>query len=193
MGRNRSRICAAVRVRPLRIGRRPRRRREDRRGGRGRLFDGAGVMVLMSRQGCSTGEGFLAIGIRTFVRSLAGMDATMSRQRARVAERLFPPRPVSTRPNRLVLCTVTYLATALTHVRFLAGVDSGVHRQCRPLDELLLATRIITHVGSYTTMNAFCPALMSQNSYRQDGHAHHDVLGHFAERILCYMLYRQMP
>jgi len=41
------------------------------------FFDGAGVMVLMTGQSRPPREGFLAVGVRTLVGSLPGMDTTM--------------------------------------------------------------------------------------------------------------------
>lgn len=49
-----------------------------------------------------------------------------------------------------------YFAAALTHVRFLASVDSGVHREGRALNELLVAAWMITHMWSHAGMDAFC-------------------------------------
>ncbi len=49
----------------------------------------------MSGQRRSTGEGLLAVGVWAFVRPFAGMDAAVSRQRARVTERLIRPPPAS--------------------------------------------------------------------------------------------------
>lgn len=45
-------------------------------------------MILVTGQSGFSGEGFLAVGVRAFVRSLARMYSSMSRKRARVAERL---------------------------------------------------------------------------------------------------------
>ena len=58
------------------------------RGGPRRLLDGTGVVVLMPREGRATSKGLLAVGKRTLVRTLSGMNATMSRERAAVAEGL---------------------------------------------------------------------------------------------------------
>lgn len=80
----------------------------------------------------------------------------MRRCRARELESLkgcFSPRVRIV--SSIYLCDATYLATTLTHVRFFAGMNSSVHGQRRSLDELLLATRIIAHVRSDTTVDSF--------------------------------------
>ena len=46
------------------------------------------MMVLMTSQGGTASEGFLAVLERTFVRSLTRVDATMSSERTRIAKRL---------------------------------------------------------------------------------------------------------
>lgn len=86
---NGSRKRASVGFRSLRISRRSGGGRQNGGGRRGCLLDRAGVVILMSCQGRATCKCLLAIGVWAFVRSLAGMDATVSRQRARVAERLY--------------------------------------------------------------------------------------------------------
>lgn len=45
-------------------------------------------MVLVSSESSAAGEGFLAVGVRTFVWPLARMDPTMPGQRRGIAKRL---------------------------------------------------------------------------------------------------------
>ncbi len=42
----------------------------------------------MSSQSSATGEGFLTVGVRAFVRSLPGMNPSMSSERTGITERL---------------------------------------------------------------------------------------------------------
>jgi hypothetical protein len=46
------------------------------------------MVVLVTRQGSATCERLLAVRVGTFVRALAGVDATVTSQRARVTEGL---------------------------------------------------------------------------------------------------------
>jgi len=49
-------------------------------------------MVLVTRESGPSGEGFLAVCVRAFIRPLAGVYATMPRERTRVAKRLLATR-----------------------------------------------------------------------------------------------------
>ena len=81
-------------------------------------------MILMPSQGRTTSKGFLTVCIRALVRSFSRMDPTMSCERAGITERL---QNVSNCGMKLMAITI-YLATPLTHVRFLASVYSHVNR-----------------------------------------------------------------
>ena len=48
-----------------------------------------------------------------------------------------------------------YLPATFAHVRFLAGMNAGVYRQRRSLDELLIATGIVADMRSNTTVYTF--------------------------------------
>jgi len=76
----------------------------------------------------------------------------MTCQGARVAERLGAGLGLGIKQ----VMSGTYLSAALTHVRLLAGVDTLVNSQSRPLDELLAAVGILAHVRTDTAMNALC-------------------------------------
>lgn len=52
------------------------------------FFDGPSVVVLVACQRRTAREGLLTVGVRAFVGSLAGVNATMSGQRGRVAKGL---------------------------------------------------------------------------------------------------------
>lgn len=64
-------------------------RSEGRSSGGSRLLDGTSVMVLVTSQCRSSSKGLLAVGIGTFVRSLSRVNASVSGERAGVAERLM--------------------------------------------------------------------------------------------------------
>lgn len=116
------------------------------------FFDGAGVVVLVARQGCPTCKRFLAICIGAFVRSLARVYSAVSCKRAGIAEWLTGAG------QRLCLsedASVAYLATSLAHMRFLSRVHTRVYGQCRSLNELFAAARPVTHMRSDTTVNPF--------------------------------------
>jgi hypothetical protein len=40
------------------------------------------MMILMASQSCAAGKCLLAVGVRAFIRALAGMDSSVSCQRA---------------------------------------------------------------------------------------------------------------
>lgn len=44
------------------------------------LFDCTSMVVLMSRESSPASEGFLAVSIGTFIRSFAGVDASVARK-----------------------------------------------------------------------------------------------------------------
>ena len=52
------------------------------------FFDSPGVVILVACQRRATRESLLTVGVRAFVRSLAGVNAAMPSQRRRVAEGL---------------------------------------------------------------------------------------------------------
>jgi hypothetical protein len=109
-------------------------------------------MVLVTSQGCATRESLLAIRVWALIGSLSRMDSTMTCQGARVAERL------GSGLGRAVKQVMpgTYLSAALTHVRLLAGVNTLVNRQSRPLNKLFAAVGILAHVRTDAAMDAFC-------------------------------------
>jgi hypothetical protein len=106
----------------------------------------------VTSQGGTTREGFLAVGVRALVRSLARVDAAMASQRAGVAEWLGS---VSVCVQRMEL-VLTYLSTTLAHMRLLTRVDALVHCQGGALDELLAAVGVIAHVRTNAAVNTFC-------------------------------------
>ncbi len=79
-------------------------------------------------------------------------------------------------------------------MRFFTRVNSGVYGQGRSLNELLLATRIITHVRSNPTVDSFYIFLHEWNvPIREEGQAYRDEQDRFDEQILYYMWHRRMP
>lgn len=54
----------------------------------GGLLDSTSVVVLVPSEGGTTGESLLACGVRTLVRSLSRMDATMPSKRAGITKGL---------------------------------------------------------------------------------------------------------
>ncbi len=79
-------------------------------------------------------------------------------------------------------------------MRFFTGMNSGVYGQGRSLNELLLATRIITHVRSNPAVDSFYIFLHESNvPIRGEGKAYRDAQGRFDEQILYYMWHRRMP
>lgn len=102
----------------------------------------------MSCQGGAAGEGLLAVGVWTLVRSLAGVDAAMPSQGAGVTEGL-------SRSEWMYPEQRSYLATSLAHVRLVTGVDTCVYSQGRPLDELLATVGPLAHMGSLAAVDAF--------------------------------------
>lgn len=48
-----------------------------------------------------------------------------------------------------------HLSASLAHVRLLSGVNTHVHRQGGPLNELLTAVGVIAHVGTNTAVYPF--------------------------------------
>jgi hypothetical protein len=90
----------------------------------GSLFDRAGVVVLVASQCGATRERLLAVGVWALVRAFSRVNATMSREGTRVAKRLWRVSCARSAGSR-----AKYLATALTHVRFLAGVNALVDSQ----------------------------------------------------------------
>lgn len=78
----------------------------------------------MASQGRTAREGLLAVRIRAFIRSFARMYPPMPCKGAGVTERLLRVRNRS-RINSIV----SYLATALAHMRLLPSVNSVVHCQ----------------------------------------------------------------
>ena len=90
--------------------------------------------MFVTSQSSATRKRLLAISKRAFVRSLAGMYATMSGQRARIAERLL-----NYQCNPRNLFGTAHFATTLTHVWFLARVNSHMHCQGRALYEWFIA------------------------------------------------------
>lgn len=61
------------------------RRQGGRRSGL-RLSNRPGVMILVTSEGGATCEGFLTIGVWTFVWTFTRVDAAVPRKRARIAE-----------------------------------------------------------------------------------------------------------
>lgn len=53
-------------------------------------------------------------------------------------------------------CSVTDLAASLALMGLLAGVDTLMNRQGRPLDELFVAAWEFTYVRTNTTVDTFC-------------------------------------
>jgi hypothetical protein len=142
------------------------------------LFNGASVMVLVACQGGATRKCFLAIGIRALVGSLPRVNTTMPSQRARVTERLGGKLAMSMG----ACCSwVAYLATSLTHVWFLAGVDTLVDGQSRALNELLAAVGVVAHVRTDPAVDTFwgsqCVLLVDEAQA-----PYHDVPGHCVAR-----------
>lgn len=77
----------------------------------------------------------------------------------------------------------TYLSAALTHVRLLAGVNTLVHSQSRPLDELLAAVGILAHVRTDAAMDAFCRIVSVTTFFGVAAQApYHDGRGHCVAR-----------
>ena len=108
-------------------------------------------MVLVTCESSAARKGLLAVGVWALVRSLSGVDATMSCERARVAEGLGCVSEV------LVLSNMyTYLSTTLTHVRLLAGVDALMDGQRGSLDELLAAVGVVANVRADAAVDTFC-------------------------------------
>lgn len=91
----------------------------------------------MAGEGGSTGEGLLAIGVRTLVGALSRVCPAVAGKRAAVAEGL---------------------GAGLTMVRLLACVDSLMHSQGRSLNELLATARPVADMRSNTTVDAFMPS-----------------------------------
>lgn len=71
----------------------------------GGLLDGAGVVVLVARQGRAASKGLLAVNIRAFVRPRAQVNAAVAGQRAAVAKGLWTMsanlHPTHSHPARL--------------------------------------------------------------------------------------------
>ena len=114
------------------------------------------MVILMASKGRPTRESLLAVGKRTLVGSFARMNPSVSGERARVTKRL-DNRKELVKMNLAIHCGL-YLRAVFAHVRFFASVDSSMHCQCRPLDELLVTARVITdvrsHPGMYTLYDA---------------------------------------
>lgn len=108
--------------------------RKSRRGLGCSLLYRANVLVLMPRQGSAASEGLLAVGVRALVRTVTRMGASMTGQRAAIAE--GPSTP-------------------LAHVRLLSSMHAVVYGQSRSLDELLAALRKVTHMGSVASVDSF--------------------------------------
>ena len=101
-------------------------------------------MVLMAGERCAAGEGLLAVGERALIRAFAGMNATVSGERTRVTERL--DRVIVNRISSKRTKTFTYFTTPLAHMWLLAGVNSHMDGQRRPLNEWFATTRFGANV-----------------------------------------------
>lgn len=130
----------------------------------------AAVVVLVPGKRCPSGKRFLAIGVGTFVRSVARVGASVSRQRAAVAESLLISNGlahVRAYARATVFRLLTYLGASLTVMRFFSRVDTLVNGQGRSLDELLAASREIADVRSHAAVYPFFslpPARNTQES-----------------------------
>ena len=107
-------------------------------------------MILMASKGRPTRKSLLAVGKWTLVRSFAGMNPSVSGKRARVTERLDKRKELAR--TDLGAHYDLYLRAVFAHMRFFASVNSSMYRQCRPLDELLVTTRIIADVRSHPSV-----------------------------------------
>ena len=152
--RRRFGVVLAVGPRRARLVGRARRQGGSR--GRGGLFDGAGMVVLVAGERGTAGECLLAVGVWAFVGPLARMYPSMSSQRARVTERL---RGALAAIHRRMRTQSSHLSTPLAHVRLLSRVHALMDRQCRALDELLAAVGVVADVRTDAGMDSFCVAV----------------------------------
>lgn len=106
---------------------------KGRRTCHSRLLDRTGVVVLMACEGGFAGKRLLAIRVGANVWALAGVCSSMSGKGAAVAK---------------------LLATRFALMRLLAGMDTLVDGQRRPLDKLLSAD--LAGVGSVSRVDALC-------------------------------------
>lgn len=125
------------------------------------ILDTASVVVLVPGESGASSERLLAVGIGALVRAFPGVDATVTRQRTRIAERLCS-KSASPSHASLLYRLRAYLATALAHVRFLTGVDPLVDCQSGPLDELLAAVREVADVRPDATVDALWRVCVSR-------------------------------
>lgn len=88
----------------------------------------------MTGKGGSASEGLLAISVRALVRALSRMSSAVTSKGAAVAERL---------------------GTSLAMVRLLACMNTLVHSQSRPLNELLSTSRPVADMRTNTAVDAF--------------------------------------
>lgn len=80
------RVFFTIRARSTRLHRGA--RSQGCSSGSSRFFDGAGVVVLVTRQSCATRKSLLTVGVGALVGSLARVDSAMTRKRGRVTEGL---------------------------------------------------------------------------------------------------------
>jgi len=90
-------------------------------------------MILMTREGGATSERLLTISVWALVWTFSGMDSPVTSERAGIAE---------------------WFAASFAHVWLLASVDTHMHGQRRPLDELLATARVIANVWTDAAVNA---------------------------------------
>ncbi len=88
------------------------------------------MVILMARQGGSTGERLLAVCVRALVRPFARVDASMASKRTGVAEGLCGGYALAVFMELLGEGRMTNLAATLAHVWLFASVDALMDSQC---------------------------------------------------------------
>ena len=135
--------------------------------------------MFVTSQSSATSKCFLAICKRAFVRSLARMYATMSGQRARIAKRLS-----DCQCNLRDQFGTAHFATTLTHVWFLARVNSHMHCQSRTLYEWFVAPFLWADMRPVAAVYPFYSTVLAKILMMTFRCPYHDEQDHSFVQIL---------